>query len=107
MTPEEYLRFVGDWLSPQSLTDPELVAVLGLVGESGELADLAKKQRFHGHDYNHIQTMQELGDVFFYAFVMLYACSWTFEEVIAENMRKLKERYPDGFDEERSMNRGR
>lgn len=40
---------------------------LGLVGEIGELANLIKKQKYHGHDVPREKYVEELGDCFWYA----------------------------------------
>ena len=41
-------------------------AVLGLAGEAGEVADLLKKYKHHGHDFNKEKFCKELGDLLFY-----------------------------------------
>ncbi len=101
----DYTMFITSMCSPKVLDDPEMNATLGLVGEAGEIADLMKKRMFHGHHVPQHWLVKELGDLFFYFTLMLYAQGYTLEEVVAENMRKLNERYPEGFDPERSMNR--
>lgn len=105
MTNEEYMAFVLSKLSDAAKKDMELNAALGLAGEAGEICDLIKKQRFQDHHVWQGWMMDELSDVIFYVFMMLAAQGWTFQEVIANNVRKLNERYPEGFDAERSMNR--
>ena len=39
---------------------------LGIMGESGEVADILKKHWFHGHDLNRGHLKEELGDLLFY-----------------------------------------
>jgi NTP pyrophosphatase (non-canonical NTP hydrolase) len=107
MNDKQYRDFVRLKMSPKTSEDPLLNATLGLVGESGEIADHVKKYIFHDHHYlAEEQIMEELGDLMFYVFVMLYALDKTLYEVLEMNMDKLNERYPEGFDPERSMNRG-
>lgn len=84
---------------------PELCCGLGIAGEAGEVADLIKKEYFHGHPRNHEKVLEELGDTLFY----LSTCAWYYgfslEEVARANNEKLAKRYPNGFEVERSLNR--
>lgn len=80
-------------------------AVLGLTGEAGECADLLKKHLYHGHDYDSIEMVKELGDVLWYIALAAYSMGYTLDEVMEKNLSKLYARYPDGFTTERSLNR--
>lgn len=44
---------------------------LGLIGEVGEVADLIKKQKFHGHEIPKELFLKELGDVTWYSVAFL------------------------------------
>ena len=79
--------------------------VLGLTGESGECADIVKKHKFQGHDLNVEKLAKELGDVSWYLAVTAHAIGYTLEEIFQMNMDKLRKRYPEGFDAERSLHR--
>jgi NTP pyrophosphatase (non-canonical NTP hydrolase) len=79
--------------------------VLGLCGESGECADLVKKNLFQGHDLDVNHLAKELGDVAWYLAVSAYAIGFSLEEILQMNVDKLRSRYPDGFDTERSQHR--
>ncbi len=98
----EYQLFVISKLSRLSLDQPELTGILGLAGETGELADAYKKYMFQGHD---LDLVEEMGDVLFYYFVLLWCQGLSFEDVMKYNMEKLQERYPTGFDSGRSVRR--
>lgn len=80
-------------------------AVLGLSGEVGELADLWKKHRYHGHDFNPTQALEELGDILWYIAQASDALGVPLEDIAAGNIHKLQLRYPEGFSPERSQNR--
>lgn len=82
-----------------------LNGVMGLNGEAGECVDIVKKHLFQGHelDYNHLA--EELGDVAWYLAVCCEAIGMRLEDVLQRNIDKLKERYPEGFDKARSINR--
>lgn len=80
-------------------------AALGLCGESGEVADLVKKALFQGHKLDKEHLAKELGDVAWYIAVGAHALGYDLETVLRMNVVKLRERYPDGFEAERSLHR--
>ena len=79
---------------------------LGLAGEAGEVADYLKKVLFHGHEMNPEEVIKECGDVLWYVTDMLDSLGYTLLYAAEKNKEKLRKRYPDGFSEERSRNRG-
>lgn len=83
-----------------------LHAALGLSGESGEVCELVKKGLFHGWGVDRKAVLEELGDLLYYIAVMAHECDMTLQDVADFNETKLRRRYPDGFDKERSINRG-
>ena len=78
---------------------------MGLCGESGEVIDILKKHIFHGHELDREHLLEELGDVAWYLNEAAYALDSSLEEIFDRNIAKLKKRYPQGFDKERSINR--
>lgn len=92
---------------PESLEKPErlLNAVLGLSGESGEVADHVKKHLFQGHELDRMAVVNELGDVLWYCALLADAVGVDLETAMELNVAKLQNRYPDGFSKERSINR--
>lgn len=78
---------------------------LGLTGEAGEVADMIKKSLYQGHvlDIDHLAL--ELGDVAWYIAIMAESIGMDLETVLQMNVDKLKERYPEGFDSDRSQHR--
>ena len=78
---------------------------LGLAGESGEVADIIKKTFYHGHPLDKEALYRELGDVLWYLAVMADALGYDLDEIAQANVDKLRARYPEGFSEERSLNR--
>lgn len=81
------------------------LAGLGLTGEAGEVADIIKKTIGHGHELNINDLVKELGDVLWYVAEICELINIPMSSVAAKNITKLKKRYPEGFDEERSINR--
>lgn len=78
---------------------------LGIAGEAGEVADYIKKVVYHKHPMDKDKLCKELGDVLWYVATLADTADLTLEEVARRNINKLRERYPDGFDPERSINR--
>lgn len=78
---------------------------LGLAGEVGEFNDMIKKWIFHEQDLDTIHAKKELGDVLWYIALICYAFGWDMDELMEINIEKLRARYPDGFDPDRSANR--
>lgn len=100
----EALRTAGvPWDKEKQLT----CGGLGIAGEAGEVADLIKKAIFHEHGIENLRDkiIEEMGDTFWYLSYLSFALDVPLEEVAARNIEKLKKRYPDGFDVERSRNR--
>lgn len=80
-----------------------LNGVMGLAGESGEAVDLVKKHVFHEHDLDREHLAKELGDVAWYLAVTANVIGYDLETILQMNIDKLRKRYPDGFDAERSQ----
>lgn len=78
---------------------------LGAAGEAGEAADHIKKVIFHGHDLDEEYLRKEVGDKLWYNAEMARVLGYPLGEVAEENINKLRKRYPEGFSEERSINR--
>ena len=75
-------------------------AGLGLAGEAGEVADVWKKVKYMGLEYNaetREKLIKELGDVCWYLMSAATALEIPFDEIINRNIEKLKARHPHGF----------
>ena len=79
--------------------------LMGLCGEAGEAMDILKKFLFQGHSLDKKHLAKELGDVAWYLAVSADALGYGLEDIFQMNIDKLKARYPDGFDADRSINR--
>lgn len=106
MTAQEYLAevlrtYVGSPDRKEKLT----LAALGLTGEAGEVADHIKKALFQGHKIDSLHLLEELGDVLWYVTLAARAIDFNLNDVMEYNVQKLRKRYPNGFDSERSNNR--
>lgn len=78
---------------------------LGITGEAGEVADIIKKASFHGHELDIPELEKELGDVLWYLANIASVAGLDLSDIAEKNINKLKKRYPEGFSEERSINR--
>ena len=106
MTPNEYQQEALRTANGMGKKYPMVLnGVMGLAGEAGECVDILKKHLFQGHELDRKHLLEELGDVAWYLAVTAYATGYTLEEVLQGNVDKLRERYPTGFDPERSKNR--
>lgn len=79
-------------------------AVFGLSSEAGEVAGILQKQ-YQGHEFNKEHMIKELGDC---AWMIAEACTSlgvSLDDVLQTNIDKLKARFPDGFDTEKSLHR--
>jgi len=82
-----------------------LTTALGLNGEASEFSELIKKCIFQGKEFNEntkSKLKSELSDVMWYIAQGCIALDTTIEELMEINTSKLKERYPDGFDKNKS-----
>ena len=106
MTPNEYQRLAMTTLNP-ALSDKDVLinGVMGLCGEAGECIDIVKKHLAQGHALDREKLIKELGDVAWYLAETAYALDADLNTVLQGNLDKLRARYPEGFDAQRSINR--
>lgn len=106
MTINEYQKLAMTTLNKElSEKDVLINGVMGLCGESGEVIDIVKKHLAQGHELDREKMIDELGDVAWYLAEVAYVLQVPLEEVLTQNIEKLKKRYPQGFDTEKSVNR--
>ena len=107
ITADDYQRAALRTAQADRLSPDELLTngVMGLCGESGEVIDLVKKTMFQGHDLDKEKIKLELGDCAWYLAVLAHALGFKLSDVLEANVKKLRERYPYGFDKARSINR--
>ena len=106
MNVNEYQKLAMTTLNKNLSQDEILLnSVMGLCGESGEAIDIVKKHHFHGHELDKEKLVKELGDVAWYLAEAATALDISLEEILSANIEKLKKRYPEGFDKDKSINR--
>lgn len=106
MTINEYQKLAMTTLNKElSQKDILINGVMGLCGESGEAIDIVKKHLAQGHELDKEHLVKELGDIAWYLAETAYALDVELEDVLSQNIDKLKKRYPEGFEKEKSINR--
>lgn len=85
--------------------DKLLNGCMGMCGEAGECIDIMKKHRMQGHTLAADKLAEEIGDVLWYVAEAAAGLGMSLEEIAMLNIAKLRARYPQGFDAERSINR--
>lgn len=106
MTGNQYqelaMRTMKEGMTPENLL---VEGCLGLAGESGEVCDIIKKHIFQGHSLDTHHLIEELGDVMWYIALTAKSIGCSLDGIMEHNINKLKERYPNGFNETDSINR--
>jgi len=69
---------------------------LGIAGEAGDVASCIKKTFIHDNDKRD-GIRENIGDAMWYMAMICNFFGWNMQDVLDENIKKLKERYPKGF----------
>ena len=69
---------------------------LGIAGEAGDVASCIKKTVSHKNDQRD-GIRENIGDTLWYMAMICNFYNWDLQEILGENLDKLKKRYPDGF----------
>ena len=106
MTLDDYQQLAARTLGRDRTHEQQLAnAALGLAGEAGEVADVIKKHLFHATPLDQDALAKELGDCLWYIGAFATVLGLSLDEIAQRNVDKLRKRYPEGFDTERSRNR--
>ena len=105
LTLNDYQRMARRTAGDKRKSDKMEEALFGLAGEVGELCDHYKKFKHQGHDLDYDHMAEEAGDVLWYLAEIADALGLTLEDIARRNIDKLRKRYPNGFDPERSIHR--
>lgn len=105
MTGNEYQKLAARTINLE-LTDigMEHHALYGMCSEVGELQALYQKT-YQGHKMDISHARKEVGDLLWFIAEYCTAHGWDLEDVMRENIDKLRARYPEGFDSVHSLNR--
>lgn len=101
----EYTKEVHRTCDLQDRRELFTLTALGLAGEAGEVVDSLKKVLYHGHELDVTALRKEVGDLLWYLVLLCDTAGFTLDEAMQANVEKLRQRYPHGFDPQRSQNR--
>lgn len=94
-------RTINKELTP---TQMEYHALHGMVGEIGEIHSLYQKM-YQGHELDVEHLKKELGDLLWFIAEYCTSRGWELEEIMLMNIYKLKARFPQGFEVDKSLHR--
>lgn len=82
----------------------EMHALYGMCSEVGEIHSIYQKA-FQGHVFSDEHLIEEIGDLMWMIAELCTVRGYSLDRICQRNIDKLKSRYPDGFDAERSLHR--
>ena len=101
----EYQKLAARTINPEL---PKLLmenhAIHGMAGEVGEIHSIYQKH-YQGHELNDEHLKKETGDLLWFVAEYCTAKGWTMEEVAQLNIDKLRARFPEGFEVDKSLHR--
>ncbi len=105
LTANEYQELAARTINTEiARAQQALHAVFGMASEVGELQGMYQKY-YQGHELDREHMKKELGDILWMVAEYCTALGWTLEDIMLLNIEKLEERYPDGFEADRSLHR--
>ena len=105
MLGNEYQKLAARTIS-KDMQDWEMSshALHGMVSEVGEIHGIYQKI-YQGHTPEEEHLKKEVGDLLWFIAEYCTAMGWKLEDIMQLNIDKLKARYPEGFEAERSLHR--
>ena len=79
-------------------------ALHGLSSEVGEIHSIYQKV-YQGHEMNYNKVIDEAGDLLWFLSELADCIGTTLDHIAQHNIDKLRKRYPEGFDADRSLHR--
>lgn len=105
MTFEEYQESAARTINSNLTRSSQKVHALhGMVGEIGEIHSIYQKG-YQGHYMDQDHLMKEVGDLLWFIAEFCTAKQWDMDIIARMNIEKLMERYPDGFESNKSVHR--
>jgi len=97
MNPNEYQKLCKGTAKKFRDKEKEIMSWgLGISGEAGDIAGCIKKTISH-RDNQKNGIKENLGDTLWYIAMICNFFNWNLEDVLEENIKKLKQRHPNGF----------
>lgn len=104
MSPNEYQKLAMRTAAHDNKKSMMYHAVFGLTAEAGEVSGIFQK-KYQGHEICRDHVKKELGDCLWMIAEACTALDFNLEDVMQTNIDKLKARYPDGFERDKSIHR--
>lgn len=106
MTPNEYQKLAMRTCSIPYDDKKDMMyhAVFGLTSEAGEVSGILQKE-YQGHNIDTTHIKKELGDCLWMIAEACTALGFDMEDVMETNIEKLKARFPNGFEADKSIHR--
>lgn len=105
MTTDYYQQAVALTINRNLTSDEQrLHALYGIASEAGKLNGIYQKA-YQDREIDGSKLINELGDLLWFIVEYCNAMDWTLENIMMTNIQKLRKRYPNGFEEERSLHR--
>lgn len=105
MRGNEYQKLAARTINSNLHREEQILHALhGMTGEVGELHSLYQKV-YQGHKFDVEHAKKELGDLLWFVAEYCTVMGWNLEEVMQLNIDKLINRFPDGFEAEKSLHR--
>ncbi len=105
MKVSEYQECVKRTCAATEHEDIIKLALIGMAGELGEIAEPLKKYLWGDHSFARSDLKNEIGDLLWYLATLCNTFNIDLEQVMQLNIEKLQRRYPDGFSAEMSQHR--
>ena len=100
----EYQKLASRTIGANTKNNMLYHGVFGLTSEAGEVAGLLQKV-YQGHDLDDEHLIKELGDCMWMIAEICTSKGFNLDDVMQTNIDKLKARFPNGFEVERSIHR--
>lgn len=105
MTFKEYQALARRTQNPDLNGHQRLLHALhGMSAEVGEIHAIYQKQ-YQGHDINYHHLLDEASDLLWFIAEFCDVMGVSMDSVAEQNIDKLRKRFPNGFDPERSLHR--
>lgn len=105
MTPNQYQERAARTINKSNnILEQRQHALFGMASEVGEIHGIFQKH-YQGHSINYTELKQEIGDLLWFVAEFCTASGWDMEYIMQMNLDKIERRYPDGFEEKRSVER--
>ena len=105
MTMNMYQGFAARTINPElDAAEQRLHALHGMVGEIGEMHSIYQKL-YQGHKFDEEHMKKELGDLLWFIAEYCTGMNWNMDEIAAMNIDKLRARFPERFDPDKSLHR--